>query len=51
MTKVWFFMWYGMFSHLLSSTIPLIGRLSEKMKVWYCKYIFEYCGDNVNIGN
>ena len=50
MKKLWVLLWYSLFSHLPSSTTPLDGRMSERMRAWCCKHIFEYCGRNVNIG-
>lgn len=50
MRKIWVILWYCIFQYLPSSTFPLIGGKSEKMRAWCCKHIFAYCGDNVNIG-
>lgn len=46
----WIALWYGFFSHLPTSTFPVVGKYSEKMRAWCCKHIFQYCGGNVNIG-
>ena len=43
-------LWYSVFQFLPSSTFPLVGRISEKLRFWCCRSIFEFCGTNVNIG-
>lgn len=42
--KKWVLMWYGISSHLLSSTTPLIERLSEKVRMQYWRYILNIAG-------
>ncbi len=36
-------------NHLGSRQMPVIGALCNRLRVWCCKHIFAYCGDDVNI--
>jgi maltose O-acetyltransferase len=44
------FFYYMLLKHLPHSTFPGIGKLSEKLRYWCCRIIFQQCGRNVNIG-
>lgn len=44
-------LFYGFLRYLPASTckIPYVGKISRFLRYHCCKYIFEYCGKNVNI--
>jgi maltose O-acetyltransferase len=44
------FFYYFLLKAFPHSTIPVAGRLSEKLRYYCCRLIFKKCGTNVNIG-
>jgi len=42
-------LYYCIFRYFPSSTFPVLGPISRRLRYVVCKNIFEYCGKNVNI--
>jgi len=44
------FFYYFLLKGFPHSTVPFVGRISEKLRYLCCRLIFKKCGRNVNIG-
>lgn len=42
-------LYYGIFQYLPISYSKPLGGVSSKLRLWACRHIFEYCGDDVTI--
>lgn len=42
-------LYYGLLRYLPASTVPVLGKISRKLRYLCCKNIFKYCGTNVNV--
>lgn len=49
MKKGYLAAYYLIAKHLPSMQTPIVGRLSNCFRVWYCRHLFVYCGEGVNI--
>jgi len=47
--KLFLCLYYGIFRFFPSSSFPVFGPLSKKMRYICAKNIFAYCGQNVNV--
>ncbi|WP_367392684.1 DapH/DapD/GlmU-related protein [Lewinella sp. LCG006] len=50
MRKFSLFLYYLILNKLPHSSVPLIGLPCERLKEFFAKRMFSYCGTNVNIG-
>lgn len=51
MKKFWLLLYYGFAYYLPNTTMPIVGKLSKKIRFSICKHIFKSCGCDVNICN
>lgn len=49
MRNLFFIIYYLIFYNLPSKKFPIIGKLSNSLRVWCCKRIFKSCGKNCTI--
>ena len=42
-------LYYGVFQYLPLSYNKVFGRISSILRLWACRHIFEYCGEDVTI--
>lgn len=49
MRKIFLIIYYGFAYYLPDSYIPVVGKLSNSLRVWCCKHIFKKCGNIVTI--
>lgn len=48
--KIFLLLYYGFATHLPDSYIPIVGTISNRLRVWCCKHIFRACGNISTIG-
>ena len=51
MKKIWLLLYYGFAYYLPNTTMPIVGKLSKKIRFSICKHIFKSCGCDINICN
>ena len=51
MRKLLLILYYGFAKHLPKSTMPVLGKFSQKLRRIICKPIFSSCGNKLNIEN
>ena len=43
--KFWLILFYGFANHLPNSYSPIVGSISNKIRIWICRHIFKECGE------
>ena len=43
------FLYYSFARYLPKSTMPILGKISKRFRVWCCKHIFDKCGKEGNV--
>jgi maltose O-acetyltransferase len=51
MRSIYFILYYGFARYLPKSTMPYIGKISQKIRRFLCSHIFPTCGVNLNVEN
>ena len=42
-------LYYGLFRNLPKSTMPVLGKLSMRLRRWCCSHMFAECGEKLNV--
>lgn len=45
----WFILYYGLAKYMPKSTVPVIGKLAQKLRRVCGKHLFARCGSNLNL--
>ena len=51
MKKFWLILFYGFANHLPDSYSPILGGVSNRIRIFLCKRIFKECGKKVSTIN